>query len=161
MTIEITKATSKDFDAIWEIFRSVVSTGDSYIYPPETTKDGARKIWMEDTCPYIAKLDGKVVGTYLIRQNRIGLGSHVCNAAYMVDTNYRMQKIGEKMCEHSLAEAREMGYHSMQFNMVVSTNHKAIGLWMKMGFEIVGIVPQAFNHRKEGLVDAYIMHRFL
>ena len=161
MTLEITKAADSDFDGIWEIFHSVMSTGDSYIYLPETTKDQAYKIWMEDTTPYVAKQNGKIVGSYLIRQNRIGLGSHVCNAAYIVDAENRGQKIGEAMCSHSLSEAKQMGYHSMQFNMVVSTNHKAIALWMKMGFEVVGTVPEAFRHSEKGLVDAYIMHRML
>lgn len=161
MTLEITKATDSDFDGIWEIFYSVVATGDSYIYPPETTKEEAYKIWMEGTNPYIAKKDGEIVGSYLIRQNRIGLGSHVCNAAYIVHTEHRVKKIGETMCKHSLAEAKKMGYRSMQFNMVVSTNHKAVALWMKMGFEVVGTVPEAFNHKEKGFVDAYIMHRFL
>jgi ribosomal protein S18 acetylase RimI-like enzyme len=162
MTINITPAIAADFDDIWNIFHFVISTGDSYIYPPETTKTEARKIWMENTTPYVARNDdGAVVGSYLIRQNRIGLGSHVCNAAYIVHPDYRQRKIGTIMCTHSLEEAKKMGFHSMQFNMVVSTNHKAVALWMKMGFEVVGTVPEAFNHRQKGLVDAYIMHRFL
>jgi ribosomal protein S18 acetylase RimI-like enzyme len=162
MTIQITPATQSDFDeGIWDIFQFVASTGDSYIYPPETTKEEARKIWMENTTPFVARLDGKIVGSYLIRQNRIGLGSHVCNAAYIVHKDYRQKKIGTIMCEHSLKKAKEMGFHSMQFNMVVSTNTKAVSLWMKMGFEVVGTVPEGFNHRQKGLVDIYIMHRFL
>lgn len=161
MSLIIREAKDSDFDAIWEIFSFVISTGDSYIYTPQTTKEEAYNIWMVDTKPYIALLEGQVVGSYLIRQNRIGLGSHVCNAAYIVGEAYRGQHIGERMCKHSLKEAKKMGYHSMQFNMVVSTNHKAVALWMKMGFEVVGTVPEAFNHREKGLVDAYIMHRFL
>jgi ribosomal protein S18 acetylase RimI-like enzyme len=162
MPLEITPATQADFDSgIWDIFKFVSSTGDSYIYPPETTKEEARKIWMENTTPFVARIDGKIVGSYLIRQNRIGLGSHVCNAAYIVHPDYRQQKIGTQMCEHSLKKAKEMGFHSMQFNMVVSTNTKAVSLWMKMGFEVVGTVPEGFRHMQKGLVDVYIMHRFL
>ena len=54
-----------------------------------------------------------------------------------------------------------MGFHAMQFNMVVSTNESAVALWKKFGFSIVGTLPRAFRHRKLGLVDAYVMHRFL
>ncbi len=161
MSLEITKATEADCNGIWEIFQLVVSTGDSYIYRETTTYEQWHKLWFEDTAPYIAKLDGRIVGTYLIRQNRIGRGSHVCNAAYMVHPDFRQQHIGKTMCEHSLIEAKKMGYHSMQFNMVVSTNTKAVSLWMKMGFEVVGTVPEAFQHHEKGLVDVYIMHRFL
>jgi hypothetical protein len=49
----------------------------------------------------------------------------------------------------------------MQFNAVVSTNERAVRLWKKMGFTIVGTVPKAFRHKDQGLVDIFIMHRFL
>ena len=65
------------------------------------------------------------------------------------------------MCEHSLAEARALGFLAMQYNIVVSTNESAVALWKKMGFEIVGTLPKVFRHLELGLVDAYVMHRFL
>lgn len=37
----------------------------------------------------------------------------------------------------------------------------AISLWQKLGFAIVGTLPQAFSHKSLGYVDAYVMHRFL
>lgn len=161
MELEIRPATDKDFDGIWEIFHHIAQIGESYIYPASTTREEAYKIWMINTTPFVAISDGKIVGTYLIRQNKVGRGSHVCNAAYMVHHDYLKQKIGIRMCEASLAEAKRQGYKSMQFNIVVSTNHKAVTLWKKMGFEIVGTIPKAFDHSKLGLVDAYVMHRFL
>ena len=54
-----------------------------------------------------------------------------------------------------------MGFTAMQFNMVVSTNESAVALWKKLGFSIVGTLPRAFRHKELGLVDAYVMHRFL
>jgi ribosomal protein S18 acetylase RimI-like enzyme len=161
MSPEIRKATDDDFDAIWEIFHHIAQIGESYIYPADTSRQQAYEILMVDTTPFVAVLEGKVVGIYLIRQNKVGRGSHVCNAAYMVHHDYRKQKIGLAMCEHSLKEAKRQGYKAMQFNIVVSTNHKAVALWMKMGFEVVGTIPKAFDHAKLGLVDAYVMHRFL
>ena len=49
----------------------------------------------------------------------------------------------------------------MQFNSVVSTNTGAIALWQRCGFAIVGTVPLAFRHPREGLVDIHVMHRLL
>ena len=46
----------------------------------------------------------------------------------------------------------------MQFNFVVSTNTPAIALWKKLGFEIIGTIPKAFNHQILGLVDAHVMY---
>jgi ribosomal protein S18 acetylase RimI-like enzyme len=49
----------------------------------------------------------------------------------------------------------------MQFNLVVSTNERAVRLWQHMGFEIVGRIPKAFRHPTVGLVEAYVMYRAL
>ena len=49
----------------------------------------------------------------------------------------------------------------MQFNFVVSTNDRAVRLWQKHGFQIVGTLPKAFLHPQQGYVDAYVMYREL
>jgi ribosomal protein S18 acetylase RimI-like enzyme len=49
----------------------------------------------------------------------------------------------------------------MQYNLVVSTNERAVRLWKHMGFEIIGTVPGGFRHPRLGFVDAYIMHKVL
>jgi len=160
--ITIRKAQESDFDSIWEIFHQIVWQGDSYAYDPETTKEQARSIWMsEDVATYVACINDIVVGTYILKANQPGLGSHVANAGYMVKSEYAGRGIGRAMCEHSLEEARKAGFLAMQFNMVVSANEPAVALWQKMGFSIVGVVPKAFRHKRLGLVDVYVMHRFL
>jgi L-amino acid N-acyltransferase YncA len=158
----IRRAEDSDFDNIWEIFHAVVAKGDTYAYDPATTKEQARAIWMaSDLSTYAAFLDGELVGTYILKANQPGLGSHVANAGYMVHPDHAGRGIGRALCEHSLDEARRTGFLAMQFNAVVSTNEPAIALWRKMGFAIVGTVPKAFRHRELGLVDLLVMHRFL
>jgi ribosomal protein S18 acetylase RimI-like enzyme len=71
------------------------------------------------------------------------------------------QGIGREMGEFSLKEAKKLGYKAMQFNIVVKTNDKAVRLWKKLGFMIIGEIPEAFNHRQLGLVNAFIMFRKL
>jgi ribosomal protein S18 acetylase RimI-like enzyme len=93
--------------------------------------------------------------------NRRGLGAHVANASFMVDPRAQGRRIGEALGRHCLQEAKRAGYLSMQFNFVVSTNTPAVGLWRKLGFEVVGTLPKAFRHRERGLVDVYVMYRFL
>ena len=160
--ITIKRAQASDFDAIWPIFREVVAAGDTYVYDPLTTKDEARAIWMADEAQtYVASIEGRIVGTYILKANQTGLGRHVANAGYMVKQDCHGQGVGRAMCEHSLEEARRMGFLAMQFNLVVSTNEAAVALWKKLGFSIVGTLPKVFRHSRLGLVDAFVMHRFL
>jgi GNAT superfamily N-acetyltransferase len=79
----------------------------------------------------------------------------------MVHPDARGKGIGKAMGNHSIKQAKKISFSAIQFNFVVSTNLVAIQLWLKLGFKIVGTVPKAFNHRKLGLVDIYIMHRFV
>ncbi len=65
------------------------------------------------------------------------------------------------MGEYSILKATQLGYSAMQFNIVVKSNERAIRLWQKLGFEIKGEVPEAFNHAELGLTAAYIMWRKL
>jgi ribosomal protein S18 acetylase RimI-like enzyme len=85
----------------------------------------------------------------------------VANASFMVHPGAQGRGIGRAMGEHCLAEARTAGFLAMQFNFVVSTNTRGVALWRSLGFEIVGTLPNAFNHQTLGLVDAYVMYRAL
>jgi GNAT superfamily N-acetyltransferase len=98
-----------------------------------------------------------VVGTYLLRPNWSGPGSHVANAAFMVAPGARGQGIGRAMGEHCLSEARRLGFRAMQFNFVVSTNERAIKLWQHLGMKTIGTLPGAFRHPEKGYVDVYVM----
>ncbi|MBN2479596.1 MAG: GNAT family N-acetyltransferase [Parachlamydiales bacterium] len=162
MNLTIKLAVDEDFTKIWEIFRLIVKTGDTISFAPETTIEEAKKYWMNDGMhTYKAVIDNEIVGTYVLKPNFPGLGSHVANAGYMVHPDYQGKKISTQMIVHSLEEARRLGFKAMQYNLVVSTNIPAVKLYQKIGFKIVGQIPKAFNHLKLGFVDAYIMHRFL
>ncbi|HZS45165.1 MAG TPA: GNAT family N-acetyltransferase [Blastocatellia bacterium] len=160
--IQIRRATESDFDQIWQIFHDVIQTGDTYTNPPNTTKDVAYQKWMDpEASTHVAEDDGVIVGVYMLKPNHPGYGSHVANASYIVSPKSQGRGIGRLLGEHSIEEARKAGYLAMQFNVVVSTNTAAVALWKKLGFQIIGTSPKAFNHRELGLVDTYIMHRFL
>jgi ribosomal protein S18 acetylase RimI-like enzyme len=89
----------------------------------------------------------------------MGGGSHVANCGYMTHIAARGRGVARAMCEHSLAHARERGFHAMQFNLVVSTNEPAICLWQSLGFDIVGRLPLAFRRPSGDYVDALVMFR--
>jgi ribosomal protein S18 acetylase RimI-like enzyme len=160
--LDIRLATEADRDAIWNIFHAVVAPGDTYAFDPRISREDALAyLFREDTHTYVAAQDRHVVGTYILRANQPGSGSHVANAAFMVAPTARGQGIGRAMGEHCLSEARRLGFRAMQFNFVVSTNELAVRLWQQLGFEIVGTLPRAFRHRQNGYVDVYVMFRSL
>ena len=155
-------ANKADADAIWDIFHAVVAPGDTYVFTPDMSRAEALAYWFRsDTHTYVAESDGRMVGTYVLRPNQPGLGSHVANAAFMVSPSARGLGVGRRMGEHCLAEARRLGFRAMQFNFVVSTNQPAVHLWQQRGFAIVGTLPGAFRHTQHGFVDAYVMFRTL
>lgn len=160
--MKIREATNADRDAIWNIFHEIIAAGDTYAFDPQMPREEALAYWFRaDTHAYIAERNGGVVGTYILRPNQSGPGSHVANAAFMVARDAEGAGVGRRMAEHCLSEARRMGFRSMQFNFVVSTNTRAIHLWNRLGFKIVGTLPGAFRHPEKGFVDVYIMYRSL
>jgi L-amino acid N-acyltransferase YncA len=158
----IRSATESDRDAIWNIFHEVVAAGDTYAFDPQMSRKDALAYWFRaDTHTYVTDADGKTIGTYILKPNQSGPGSHVANAAFMVPSSARGQGVGRSMAEHSLEEAGRLGFSAMQFNFVVSTNESAIHLWEQLGFKIVGTLPGAFRHPEKGYVDVYVMFRSL
>ena len=160
--MKIRPATHPDRDAIWKIFHEIVAAGDTYALDPDLSRKEALQYWCgKNTRVYVAENGGRVVGTYILRPNQSGGGSHVANAAFMVAPDAQGQRVGRAMAEHCLTEAYRLGFRAMQFNFVVSTNASAIRLWRKLGFKIVGTLPGAFRHPQKGYVDVYVMCRLL
>ena len=110
---------------------------------------------------FVAEDGGRIVGTYYLRANNRGGGSHVANCGYIVAANASRRGVARAMCVHSLERARRRGFTAMQFNFVISSNERAVRLWQDCGFAIVGTLPGAFAHPIRGLVDAYVMYRSL
>lgn len=152
----------EDDTAIWRILQPTFRAGDTYAVDPQVTREGALGWWLGPAHEvFVATVGEEVVGTYYLVPNHDGPGSHVANAGYVVDPQARGQGVGRALCSHSLHRAQERGFLAMQFNFVVSTNEGAVRLWRSMGFEIVGRIPEGFDHPEHGMVDAYVMHRFL
>ena len=158
----VRRAEAADAPAIAQIIVPTIRDGSTYALDPDMTDAEALAYWMgPDRETFVAVEDGVVVGTYFIRPNQAGGGRHVANCGYMTASAAAGRGVARLMCEHSLQHARESGFKAMQFNFVVSTNLRALRLWQSLGFEIVGRLPGAFDHPREGLVDALVMYRTL
>jgi ribosomal protein S18 acetylase RimI-like enzyme len=160
--ITIRKACPEDYSAIWNIIQPVISTGDTYVFAPDSDRKDMLNYWCGgDKHTYVALFNKEIAGTFIIKANFPDLGSHVANASYMTHPDFSGKGIGRTMAEFSLLEAKQLGYKAMQFNIVVKSNKRAINLWEKLGFEIIGEIPEAFNHSKLGLTSALIMWKKL
>lgn len=162
MAIKLRKAVRSDLESLWEIIEPIIREGSTYVFSPDSSKERMMAYWMsEDKATYLAELDGEIVGTFFLKENQPDRGSHVVNAGYMVSKKASGKGIGRAMAEFSFVEAKRLGYQAMQFNYVVKSNTAAVNLWKKLGFEIVGEIPDAFTHPKLGPTNVYLMYRKL
>lgn len=160
--LQIRKATQGDHDSIWEIIRQVIAPGDTYVFAPDSSKEKMLSFWCnDDRHTYVAAMNNEILGTFFIKDNQPDLGSHIANAGYMVSPGSAGKGIGYAMGEFSLEEARRLGYAAMQFNIVMKSNDRAVKLWKKLGFDVIGEIPDAFQHKVFGLTNAFIMYRKL
>src|SRR4051794_562912 len=160
--LTIRKAIPEDSDQIWNIIKEVISKGDTYTFAPNSSRETMLGYWCgQDKHTYVATDNEEIAGTFIIKDNQPGLGSHVANASYMVSERAAGKGVGKAMGEFSLEEAKRLGYQAMQFNIVVKCNTRAVRLWQKLGFDIIGEIPDAFNHKENGFTNAYIMYRKL
>jgi ribosomal protein S18 acetylase RimI-like enzyme len=160
--LTVRRAKTSDRDAIWLILEPVIRAGDTYTLPSEMSREDALAYWFSDGHEsFVAEEDGAILGTYYLRANQRGGGSHVANCGYMTASAATGRGVARTMCAHSLERARERGFRAMQFNFVVSSNERAVRLWESFGFATVGRLPKAFLHPQLGYVDSLVMYREL
>ena len=158
----IRAARDRDVETVWRILEPMIRRGDSYALPRDMSKEEALAYWFTPKNEvYVWEQERVVLGTYFLRANQRGGGAHVANCGYVTAVGAEGRGIARAMCLHSLERAAQQGFRAMQFNFVVSTNQRAMELWKSLGFEVVGRLPQAFQHPEHGFVDALVMYRTL
>ena len=155
-------ATKADADVVWAILEPMIRAGETYTLDRDMSREDALACWFgADKEVFVAEVDGAIVGTYYLRANQAGGGAHVANAGYVTGAAATGRGVARAMALHSIDHAKARGFRAMQFNFVVSSNVRAVGLWQPLGFEVVGRLPEAFAHPTEGFVDALVMFRAL
>lgn len=158
--MKIRAVTPEDHRAIGQIIMPVFRAGETYAIDSKISEADAMAYWTSaEKETFVAEIDGEVLGTYYIRPNQAGGGSHICNCGYMTNAHATGRGIASAMCEHSIEYAKSAGFKGMQYNFVVDKNIGAIRLWKKFGFDVVGRLPEAFHHPSDGYIDALVMYR--
>jgi GNAT superfamily N-acetyltransferase len=159
----IREARDEDWPAIYEFFAAIVDAGETYSCPLGLSSERARAVWLEPapSRTFVAVEGESVLGSAKTGPNRPGRGSHIATAAFMVSPAAQGRGVGRALGEYVVDWARAQGFRGMQFNAVVETNTGAVALWRSLGFEVIGTVPGAFRHPREGYVGLHVMYREL
>jgi L-amino acid N-acyltransferase YncA len=162
-TVRIRDYVDADWPSVWPIFQEVVTAGETYAYDPKWSSEQAQAVWVESPPGHtVVACDGaRVLGSAKMGPNRPGPGSHVATASFMVAGAGRGRGVGRALGEYAISWAHAQGYAAMQFNAVVESNHVAVRLWQALGFQIIGTVPEAFQHPTLGRVGLHVMYRRL
>ena len=82
--MDIRLARQHDSEAIWKVIQPVIRAGETFALPRDFNEADALAWWMgSDHETFVAEEDGRVVGTYYLRANQLGGGSHVANCGYI------------------------------------------------------------------------------
>ena len=151
-----------DENQLYDIFRSVVDSGCQFPYECNSMEEFHRQFLGPQSHVYVCHSSAnEVAGGFYIRSNFPGRSSHIANATYMVRDTYRSQGIGTLLIKGSLYIAKDLGFQAMQFNMVLSQNIAATKLYQKLGFNIIGTIPQAVRNADGSYQEGFIMYRKL
>jgi GNAT superfamily N-acetyltransferase len=141
--VDIAAASFDDRDELFHAFSRIVAAGDGFPQAAPLTREDFDDYWIHHSSAVaVARFGGYLVGAYYIKPNFVGRASHIANAGYFVLAPYRGTGVGRSLVEHSLREARRLGFDAMQFNLVFESN-QARSLYDRLGFKEVGRIPDA------------------
>ncbi|PYG29235.1 GNAT family N-acetyltransferase [Pelagimonas varians] len=162
MTINMRDYHTNDAASVAALISPVFRAGDTYAVDADMTDAQALAYWTGgEKRVFVAEDDGQLLGTYYVVRNFKGGGSHVCNCGYITGDQARGKGLARLMLAHSLETAKSLGFRAMQYNSVIATNTRAIDIWTRAGFDVIGRLPEAFLHPVQGYVDALVMYRKL
>ncbi len=127
------------------IWNKVVDDGVAFPQLDLLDEESGKKFFSEQTYCAVAQTEGKTVGMYILHPNNVGRCGHICNASFAVDADCRGKHIGEKLVLDCLEQGKEHDFKILQFNAVVENNVHARHLYERLGFVLVGKIPNGFK----------------
>ncbi len=145
MGLRVEKYSSADLADMIRIWNQVVEEGVAFPQEELLDETSGREFFAAQTYCGVARLDGKVLGLYILHPNNVGRCGHICNASYAVSSESRGLHIGEKLVLDCLEQAKLHGFGVLQFNAVVESNIHARHLYERLGFVQLGTIPRGFR----------------
>jgi ribosomal protein S18 acetylase RimI-like enzyme len=140
--LAIREADQGDRDELFSLFSLVVEEGGAFPTEPPADEDDFDAAWWAKSAVFVGRLGAELAGSYYLNANFGGRAGHIGNAGYMVHPDFRGRGIGSQLVEHSIAAAPALGFDALMFNLVFESN-QARRLYDRLGFEVVGRVPEA------------------
>ena len=145
MQIEIQPFAPDDRDELFAAFEHIVNHSEGFPLAPPLTTAAFDDYWFGPTSAvWVVRVDGVLAGGYYVKPNFVGRAAHIANAGYFVVAAYRGTGVGRALVEHSLREARRLGFDAMQFNLVFASN-PARRMYRELGFHEIGVIPDAVD----------------
>jgi GNAT superfamily N-acetyltransferase len=156
-------ATNQDWTSIYPFYAAIMAEGRTYPFPEGQTLEEARPWWMEQPPgrTVVAVSGDVIIGSAKMGPNRPGRGAHIATASFVVDPAQQGKGVGRALGQYVLDWCRAEGFRGIQFNAVVESNHRAVHLWQSLGFDVIGTVPETFDHPDDGLVGLHVMYQRL
>jgi GNAT superfamily N-acetyltransferase len=146
LDLVVSPAQPTDHDDLYVRFGEIVAAGEGYPQAPgPLAVEDFDEYWLAGkTLVAVARSDGALAGSYYLKPNFPGRAAHIANGGYFVVPERRGLGVGTALVEDSLVQARALGFDALQFNLVFASN-PARRLYERMGFEVVGRVPEAVD----------------
>ncbi len=166
MPVELVQAGASDLSAVQELYRVIVEEGISYPHQQPLDADGTWDYWFSGkstVAAYVSERRGRsnLVGAFYLKPNWPGRARKVANAGFIVAPEWRNQGLGWLLGATMLEYAKNLGFHSVLFNLVFSENHAGRRLWKNLGFVEVGPIPKAVQNDDGTFQDAIVLFRSL
>ena len=143
--MEVRKYAQKDIPAMIKIWNTVVEEGNAFPQEEFLSEETGKLFFASQTYCAVAAEGDRIFGLYILHPNNIGRCGHICNASYAVDSACRGKHIGEKLVSDCLIQAKNAGFGILQFNAVVESNVYARRLYERLGFVLLGVIPDGFR----------------
>jgi phosphinothricin acetyltransferase len=149
--MNIRPATENDLPEILDIHNDAIRRLDAiWSEAEETLAD--RKAWLDERnasgfAVFVAEEDGRILGhgSYGTYRSRAGYRKTVEHSIYLRD-EAQGRGAGTALMQALIADAKAKGFHLM-VGVIDSKNESSIRFHVRLGFEMLGVLPQAgFKH---------------
>ena len=109
----------------------------------------------------LAEVDGEIIAVSDVTP--MGAKSRTLHRSVLgmsVRQDYWRLGIGSAMMERLIDHARQSGFEQIELE-VVSVNQRAIGLYVKYGFQVYGTRPHGIKYADGSYADDYLMRKTL